>query len=255
MAVYGCDPAYAIGVPVLLCALLAAVLGSTGLNVPLFLALQSALNALPGVFWANVTLLGDALVTLALLGMLAHRFPQAAWNGLVGGLFTTLVTRTFKPWLEAERPLAWLGDQVQVTGIPLHTFSFPSGHTVAIFLLAGTGALVWQRSRLTALLFLAAGTVGLSRVAVGAHWPMDVCAGASIGWGGAWVGWKLAAQRAWLSSRTARYVLAAFFLLCSLLLFVLDTGYPQARVLQYLIATLSTVSSLLLLWKSWRNTT
>lgn len=62
--------------------------------------------------------------------------------------------------------------------------SFPSGHTVTIFALATALALIWRRLAWPA--FAMAILVGLSRIAVGAHWPSDVLAGAWIG-----IAWSL----------------------------------------------------------------
>jgi undecaprenyl-diphosphatase len=58
-------------------------------------------------------------------------------------------------------------------------FSFPSGHTMAAFLLAGLcflnygGHMVW--------LYLWATSVGISRVVLGVHFPSDIVAGALLG--------------------------------------------------------------------------
>jgi len=58
-------------------------------------------------------------------------------------------------------------------------FSFPSGHTMASFLLAGIvvsffGVEAWP-------LYIWATLVGMSRVFLGVHFPTDILAGASIG--------------------------------------------------------------------------
>ncbi len=242
-----------IGVPIMLLALMAATIGMSNQNQALFDTLNVMFRLLPDWVWANITLLGDALVTLTLLGLFSFRFPQLLPAGLLAGLIATLFTRSLKPLLAVDRPLAVLGEQVHVIGIDLHTFSFPSGHTTAAFVLAGVYALVMQRERLTALLFMAALLVGFSRVAVGAHWPMDVLAGGAFGWFSAWAGWRLAERWQWAKGLTGCRVMATLFLLFAILLFWLDSGYPQAYFLQMSIATLATLTGLITLWKTWRN--
>ena len=60
--------------------------------------------------------------------------------------------------------------------------SFPSGHTAVAF--AAATALVYSfRSRRRYLFLLPAGFVGLSRIACGAHYPLDVAVGGMIGAG------------------------------------------------------------------------
>jgi len=242
------------GVPILLLLLLAAVVGASGLNTELFLLMQHFTALLPDGLWANLTILGDALVALVLLNGLAWRYPLLLPAGLLAGLIATLLTRSLKMLLEIERPLSVLGAQVQVIGVDLQNFSFPSGHTTTAFALAGVYALAMQRERLTAVLFCLALLVGFSRIAVGAHWPMDVCAGAAFGWFAAWAGWRLALQWHWSHSLTGQRALALLFLSFAVLLFLLNTGYPQAFWLQMGIAGLMTMMSLVTLRRTFHNT-
>jgi len=58
-------------------------------------------------------------------------------------------------------------------------FSFPSGHTMAAFLLAGLSVLVIGAE--AAILYLWASAVGVSRVILGVHFPTDILAGATLG--------------------------------------------------------------------------
>lgn len=249
------DEGETVGVPVLLMVLITALIGSSGVNTELFLVIQQLTTLLPDVLWANLTILGDALVAMVLLSLVAFRYPALLPAGLLAGLIATLLTRSLKSLLAIDRPLTALGEQVHVIGIDLQNFSFPSGHTTAAFVVAGVYALVLQRDRLTAILFSLALLTGVSRIAVGAHWPMDVFAGAGLGWFSAWAGWKLAAS--WHGSRTAvgQKALAALFLLFALSLFWLNSGYPQAFWLQMTIASLATATSLITLWCTWHNTT
>ncbi|WGZ95237.1 MAG: phosphatase PAP2 family protein [Candidatus Thiothrix putei] len=248
------DAAETSGVPILLLLLLTAIVGASGLNTELFLAIQHFTALLPDTLWANLTILGDALVALVLLNGLAWRYPLLLPAGLLAGLIATLLTRSLKTLLEIERPLSVLGAQVQVIGVDLQNFSFPSGHTTAAFVLAGVYALILQRERLTAVLFCLALLVGFSRIAVGAHWPMDVLAGAAFGWFSAWAGWRLALYWRWSQSSLGQRTLALLFLLFSLLLFLLNTRYPQAFWLQMSIASLMTAMSLVTLWRTFHNT-
>ncbi|MCL2757803.1 MAG: phosphatase PAP2 family protein [Alphaproteobacteria bacterium] len=57
--------------------------------------------------------------------------------------------------------------------------SMPSGHTAASFAALCIFGLLWPRYRIPA--WIAATIIGVSRIAVGAHWPSDVVLGAAVG--------------------------------------------------------------------------
>ena len=83
-------------------------------------------------------------------------------SGLIVDLLKVIVAR--------PRPLDW------------HNLtSFPSGHSASIFALATVLALNYPRWRW--VFWLVASLVGVSRVVVGAHYPLDVLAGSAIGFG------------------------------------------------------------------------
>ncbi|CUS47856.1 MAG: Membrane-associated phospholipid phosphatase [Idiomarinaceae bacterium HL-53] len=60
-------------------------------------------------------------------------------------------------------------------------FSFPSGHTTAAFMFAALCSTVMPSW--TLLVYLWASAIGLSRVALGVHYPGDIIAGALLGTG------------------------------------------------------------------------
>ena len=90
------------------------------------------------------------------------------------------------------------------------SFSFPSGHSLNAFVIAGILAYlivrhlwdhpVWQRVVVVVLLGAYAATMGLSRVFLGHHWLTDVVGAWALGL--AWLGVVIACHRVW---RTVRH--------------------------------------------------
>ena len=102
----------------------------------------------------------------------------------VAGLSAGLVAHIFKLLVGRTRPELWLG--------PFHfahagNDSFPSGHTVGAFALAGVLMFASPSKSLRVIAFLLAAAVGISRVLAFRHWPSDVVASALIGLLAAWV--------------------------------------------------------------------
>jgi membrane-associated phospholipid phosphatase len=227
-----------------LCLLGAAAVWLLDLNQGLFLWLNGLGRGAAGsVFWANTTILGDTLVAFALLGLFARRRPDIVWALLLAALFTTAWVHILKPLIDNPRPLAVLGaDMVNVIGANLRSNSFPSGHTATAFTLAGVICLRGVHPALGVGCLLLAVLAGLSRAAVGAHWPLDILAGAFGGWLAAAIGVTLSRRWPTPESTTAQTLIGMVLLGCGLsLLLVHDTEYP-AHGLQTLIAILSITS-------------
>ncbi len=165
-------------------------------------ALQSAtLSALMHSFHE---LQGKIVAVAIVLGLVALAWRRQ-WRDWIM-LFTAvplgmLANSGFK--LLVERPRPGLD-----AAVATHSFSYPSGHTVAITLFCGyvllqtfrsTSSLPWRMLALAVALALVA-TAGFSRVYLGAHHPSDVVASALFGV--AWLGMCVTAEQ-WLE-RLAR---------------------------------------------------
>lgn len=178
-------------------------------------------------FWYAITFLGDGAVAFSLLIFFVRRFPNILWQGFLIALVLGAFIQCAKHLCFVSRPAALLGSEhIHIIGAVLRHYSFPSGHALTAFafaaLLAHHLSAPWRAG-----LILLAALIGLSRVVVGAHWPLDVVIGGAIGWFGA--NWVIQlSQFITLQSRTGILFLYGVWLACAISLWV-DTGhYPQA---------------------------
>ncbi|HRE53711.1 MAG TPA: phosphatase PAP2 family protein [Candidatus Competibacter sp.] len=224
----------------------------------LFLSLNR-LSAYTGDgLWANITVLGDALIALTLFLALVRRWPDLVWAGLLAGVLTFLFVHGFKHGLSLPRPASLLsGEQFHIIGRVLLTRSFPSGHAATAAMVVGVIVLHLSdrgRTWLAAPLLALVGLVGLSRVVVGAHWPADVLAGAAGGWLAAVGGMLWARRWPWGASPAGRRWLTLILTACALAaLLHYQNGYPQAAAWQRLLASLSLGSMAYQLWTERRE--
>ena len=177
---------------VILLVMALAILVQAKLSVPheVFKYLNALFAHWPVATWQYLTLLGDTMVLLCLMAPLLWIQPKWVY-GLIcaiplGGFFSIF----FKNMFNAPRP----GDV-----LPLHEFyavlptlsghSFPSGHSITAFAFAGV---IWASLRdepneiykrmVQAVSLGIAIVIAYSRIALGVHWPLDVLAGACMGW-------------------------------------------------------------------------
>ena len=155
------------------------------------LALHLNMNAwhpaLGDALFPYITKLAEGgLAAIVILGLLFVRVRDALYVGITHGI-TALTVQLLKRTVFSDhyRPSHFL-DQMQnlplVEGIEMHArFSFPSGHSAAIFSLCFAFAVVLRNKRWGWLLALLALLVGLSRIYLSQHFLQDVIAGSTVG--------------------------------------------------------------------------
>ena len=218
-----------------------------GANTSLFLAWNEASRALPAEVWAGITNIASTGGAFALLAVALHWQPRWAAAGLLALPAGSIYAHGLKRLFQEARPGAVLDpEQIWIVGKVLKANAFPSGHSVTAF---GIGAAValccltpgrrWLAWVALAVAVLAA----FSRVAVGAHWPLDIFAGAAGGWlCGALGVWWSSHWHFWTRPKGIR-IMAAIIGVSSLWLFFDDLGYPEGLWMQYLLATAGCVGA------------
>jgi membrane-associated phospholipid phosphatase len=197
----------------------------SGSNTALFHVVNGWPATTGDALWANLTELGEAAAVFALAAPLVGRRPRLLWAAVLAGLAGLLISQPAKRLLMVARPARALGaDAIHIIGPKLSSHSFPSGHATTAFAAAALAfALVRSRWARAAVL-LVAGLVATSRLAVGAHWPLDVLGGAALGWIGGCVGLLLARRWDVGVSRTGRRLTALLPLVAAVALLLPDSS-------------------------------
>jgi undecaprenyl-diphosphatase len=142
-----------------------------GLEHPALTAVFVVLSA----WWVK----GPLLVALALgTDLWRRRIPVAVAATAAAALTASLVINALKETFDRARP------PTQDSGLPTlvatpDSASFPSGHARMAFAAAASIAVLCPRLRWPAVAL--AGAVGLSRIYLRVHFPLDVVAGAALG--------------------------------------------------------------------------
>jgi undecaprenyl-diphosphatase len=137
----------------------------------------------PGItrLMRTLTRLGDASTWVVLGLVLLASGGSAVRHGQLlayGAVAATVLAQALKRICRRPRPTSGIGGFTALVENP-DTFSFPSGHTAVAFGVAT--ALAGQGTALGLVMGLIAAGVGLSRVYLGAHYPLDVGVGTLLG--------------------------------------------------------------------------
>ncbi len=138
-------------------------------------------------FFRCVTKLGEAIPYLIAVLLLFHKVGQGLFV-LIGQLSSGLLTQILKHIFNEPRPLRYFTDNmldissILVDGVTMRSwFSFPSGHTTAIFALFFSLTLLTRNNTLKFMYLLLAILGGYSRIYLSQHFAIDVWVGSMIG--------------------------------------------------------------------------
>lgn len=180
-------------------------------------------------FEYNLTQMGDALVFLSFLSVLIIYAPKL-WEALISGLLASLLfSCPLKKIFSVPRPAAaFNNDTFFIVGKTLtgHN-SLPSGHSIVIFtvltvLLFGFMPQNFKKKVLWSFAIVILGLIlAFSRVAVGAHYPLDVITGGLLGYISGLLGIFISRKYrifAWINNKKYYPVFVVLFLICAICL-------------------------------------
>jgi undecaprenyl-diphosphatase len=132
-------------------------------------------------FMRRLTRLGDPVSWVVVgLALAAVGGPRYAWLLGLGAASAAALSQVLKRLFCRPRPPCGIGGFSALHTIP-DAFSFPSGHTAAAFAVAV--ALSGEGSGIALLTLGLAFGIAVSRIYLGAHYPLDVAAGVLVGAG------------------------------------------------------------------------
>lgn len=235
---------------VLICLALMAVIYFGDLNRDLFFAINGFAAQFVDKLWALITFFSDGLVSFVLLLPFIYRKPRYIWAVLLAAVLFTLAGQGIKHIMDVPRPPRVLEPhEFNLIGPNWGQNAFPSGHASMIFNLVGVLILTTTKRWLRWVLLAVGTVIALSRTAVGVHWPLDVVAGALMGWLTVWVGLKLTPHMRWGWSGIGQKILGAVLILACIVLFFADyTGFtnimPEQRTIALILFVVGTVEYL-----------
>lgn len=133
-------------------------------------------------FFRFISRIGDGIFWYSLMLVLPLRYGSVGLKAvgvmMMVGLLNLLIYKLCKRSISRERPFISLSP-INLAGVPLDRYSFPSGHTQHAVGFSYTAASIFPEMAhwLYPVVFL----VALSRPLLGLHYPSDVLMGAALG--------------------------------------------------------------------------
>lgn len=165
--------------------------------MPFDLSLFRLLNSLAGtsgafdalvVFFATYApFIVAATITLTVVAERSSRkrMYEISFVALTLLLSRGLVAETIRFFYNRPRPFAALGDAAALIVKNAAEPSFPSGHATFFFAFVAAYYMLGHHRGWGHVLLAGTVLMGIARVIAGVHYPLDILAGAVIGWGSA----------------------------------------------------------------------
>ena len=199
------------------------------INTPLFLSLNQVGSIFPDQVWTLTTTFGHRLFALICLFLFFWKHPRLLRAALLAALFSLIISIGMKPLIALPRPPAVLDPaSFHLIGEKLISNSFPSGHTLGAFAVMGSIVFYCRKFWVVLLFISLASLVGLSRIMIGVHWPIDVLVGAALGWVCGWLGNYLIKADLWRDNDIWNYLTYFIYLVIAAYLLWQGTNYPDA---------------------------
>lgn len=224
-----------------------------GINEQTFIYINS-LNSYSGEWiWPTLTIFGDPLIVVCIGLSFIHFQSKIAVSIFPAILLGAILVFSLKWAFGVSRPdLILEQGQFALLGTSPISPAFPSGHTTGIFTLATLVILFSKNHLINVVVLIFASFVAISRIMVGAHWPLDIGGGMVLGWGVALFAATI--SQSWLINTAKKNFIVYFLLFCSIILIFKDTGYPNAYPAQLIVAFYSLFIGLMKIAQKYTKT-
>ena len=233
-------PSYLVwGLPLLFCIPIIIMLVNDT-NIDVFFTINSFSKITGDRIWALLTMFADGLIVFVFLAPVIRKKPRLIWAVIFAGILYLVIGSSMKRILDVPRPPQVIAaEHFHLIGPAWLMHSFPSGHATMAFILTGAFALTASRVWVRGLMIVLGSLMALSRVAVGVHWPIDILAGAILGWLSIWLALKFSERMTWTGSAVGQKIIGASLLICCIsALFWYSSSYHLVDLEQRIIAAL-----------------
>ena len=238
--------------------IVAVIILALDVNTQLFLLLNQLGSAFTDEMWIIITTFGNRLFILLLVFIFFRRHLDLLRTALIAALISLLIVASLKSLIAFPRPYDVLNpSSFYFIDKKMTTYAFPSGHTAAAFAIMGSVGFYFKNSPLLLFAFLFACLIGLSRIMLGVHWPIDILVGAALGWTSAWLSVAIIHAKFIRDAIVWDYVTYLIYLLIASYLLWQGSIYRDAFWLVKVIAAISifvAISSLIWLYKGGNKT-
>lgn len=204
----------------------------TDTNTDLFFSINKIGIYFPDITWILLTTLGNKPFALTLLFIVAWRKPDLLLAALIASILAGLISSSLKPLFDLARPTDVLAlSSYHLIGFKITGHSFPSGHTLSAFAITASLIFYFKNRWVTVGMLILASFVGLSRIMLGVHWPIDVLMGAVLGLACGYAGVQIL-QLTWLKlNRFITGLLIILYFLLAIRLLWKGTSYEDVQIL------------------------